>query len=362
MPSNEDPGAPPTVVDVAKAASVSVGTVSNALRRPELVRPETRQRVEAAIAKLDYRPNRVAQSLSHGRTRLIAALVPEVDNPFFAELVQGFERALGATQHTVIFATAHEDVKMQERYLEGFRERRVDGILMVAAADTNISDIASLSAAIPLVVVDRTIHGWEGDCVVGDSSGGMELAVKHLTQLGHRRIALINGEAKLSTARERESAFERSLAARGLKPFEMSQGSFTIESGVAQTGDLLSRERPPTAIVAGNDLLAMAAIAAATERGVRVPDTLSVVGYDDIPYARLVSPPLTTVRQPARTMGVEAARLLLGRLEGKKRPSRRLVLRSELVVRHSTTVAPHQHHLPGRRVTSRSATDGSARA
>lgn len=348
MRSDDDRRATPTIGDVAKMAGVSVGTVSNTLRQPEVVRPATRQRVDAAIAELGYRPNRVAQSLSNGRTRLIAALLPEVANPFFAELVQGFERALSPTQYAVVFATAHEDVDMQQRYLEGFRERRVDGILMVAAADTNVSDIVSLAEAVPLVVVDRTIPGWEGDCVVGDSDAGMEFAVEHLTQLGHRRIALINGEMKLSTARERERAFEHSLSVRGLAPVEMSQGSFTIESGVAQTDHLLSLGRPPTAIVAGNDLLAMAAVAAATEIGVRVPDALSVVGYDDIPYARLVTPPLTTVRQSTYAMGFEAARLLLGRLEGKQRTSRRLVLRSELVVRRSTTVAPHQHR-PRRR-------------
>jgi LacI family transcriptional regulator len=327
----------PTMADVAQLANVSVGTVSNVLTNARRVNPQTRRRVEGAIAQLGYRRDRVAESLSRRRTNLIGALVPEVTNPFFAELVQEIENVVfAAGEYAVVFATTHEGSDSQRRYLESFRDRRVDGVIIVVAADTNASDIEAVAAETPVVLVDRAVQGWNGDAVLSTNEAGVEFAVDHLSQLGHVRIALINGELKLPTARERLRGFEQAMQARGLSPVGISQGSFTLESGYAQMEVLLGIPEPPTAVVAANDLLAMAAISAATAHGLRVPRDVSVVGYDDITYARLVSPPLTTVRQPAREMAREASNLLLDRLSTGPRESRRLVFQPELVVRRST--------------------------
>jgi DNA-binding LacI/PurR family transcriptional regulator len=325
------------MADVAQLADVSVGTVSNVITNARRVNPQTRRRVEVAIAQLDYRRDRIAESLSRRRTNLIGALVPEVTNPFFAELVQEIENVVfAAGEYSVVFATSHEGSDSQRRYIESFRERRVDGVIIVVAADTDAADIDAVAAETPVVLVDRALKGWSGDAVLSANEVGVGLAVDHLGQLGHVRIALINGELKLPTARERRHGFEQAMRARGLSAVGISQGSFTLESGYAQMEALLALPEPPTAVVAANDLLAMAAITAATARGLRVPRDVSVVGYDDITYSRLVSPPLTTVRQPARDMAREAASLLLDRLSNAPRESRRVVFQPELIVRRST--------------------------
>ena len=329
-----------TIADVARRAGVSVGTVSNVLSNPRAVRAQTRRRVEVAIAELNYRPNRIAQSLSRRHTNIVGMVVPDISNPFFSELMLGVEHVLNAADYAVVFGNAHDDAAKQRRYFDGFRERRVDGMVIAITPGTEIEDVASVGADLPVVMVDRTLSGWHGDEVVGDNAAGMEMAVAHLYQLGHRRLALVNGETRLSTAAQRSEGFERALRARGLSPVLLSVGSFTLESGFAQAAQLFSMAQRPTGICAGNDLLAMAVIAAANEYGLRVPEDLSVVGYDDITYARLVSPSLTTVRQSAYSMGTEAARLLMERISGRRSSDRVTVLRPEFVVRRSAGPAP----------------------
>lgn len=323
------------MLDVAKRAGVSIGTVSNVLANPRVVRPITRRRVEAAIAELNYRPNRIARSLTGQPTQVIGMVIPDVANPFFSELMLGVENELESAGYAIIFGNSHNSSDRQLRYLNSFRDRRVDGLIVVMAPDTKPSALQDVASGTPLVLVDRGFDQWAGDQVLGDDGAGMKLAVDHLLQLGHRRVALINGERYVSTADRRRRGFELALHARGLHPHHVSDGSFTIESGHAQATRLLESPEPPTAICAGNDLLAMAAIAAARERSLRVPDDLSVVGYDDIAYARLVSPGLTTVRQPATSMGAEAAKLLLERFVQERTEDRTIIIRPELVVRES---------------------------
>src|SRR5439155_4352634 len=201
--------------------------------------------------------------------------------------------------------------------------------------------LAEPADSIPLVLVDRSLDRWQGDQVLADNEAGMQLAVQHLVGLGHRRIALINGD-DVWTGAHRRGGFEAALRAQGLRPESqlISHGSFTFESGLIQANHMLGIAQRPTAICAGNDLLAMATVVAAQERGLSLPRDLSVVGYDDIDYARLISPGLTTVRQSATTMGAEAARLLLDRFTNKRTQDRTIVFRPTLVVRGSTGAVP----------------------
>ena len=198
-----------TIADVARRAGVSVGTVSNVLSNPRAVRAQTRRRVEVAIAELNYRPNRIAQSLSRQHTNIVGMVVPDISNPFFSELMLGVEHVLNAADYAVVFGNAHDDAAKQRRYFDGFRERRVDGMVIAITPGTEIEDVASVGADLPVVMVDRTLSGWHGDEVVGDNAAGMEMAVAHLYQLGHRRLALVNGETRLSTAAQRSEGFER---------------------------------------------------------------------------------------------------------------------------------------------------------
>ena len=327
-------------MDVARLAGVSIGTVSNVLANRAAVRPATRRRVEAAIAELKYRPNRIARSLVGQRTHVVGMVVPDVANPFFAELMQGAEEELESAGYAVVFGNSHGSEARQLRYLESFRDRQVDGLILVLAPSTEAAVLSEMGAHMALVLVDRSLPDWRGDQVVGDDEAGMQLAVGLLAQMGHRRLGLINGEPGISTARRRRLGFEASLRKWGLDPRCVTDGSFTMGSGFAQAARLLDVPEPPTAICAGNDLLAMAALAAATGRGLRVPQDVSIVGYDDIAYARLLSPGLTTVRQPAASMGAEAARLLLERIDRGRTEPRTIVIRPELVVRGSTGPAP----------------------
>jgi LacI family transcriptional regulator len=346
-----------TVRDVAARAGVSVGTVSHVITGSRRVAPETRRRVQESMAALGYRPNRVARSLILQRTRTLAMVIPDVANPFFGDLVRGVEEVARQRGYSVLFGNSDNDPEQEARYLEEFLERRVDGLLLVVAAGRGVRSpepsgdrpdgeaeegatrgrLAELAAELPVVALDRLPATWDQDAVLVDNEGGMELVVRHLVDLGHRRLAFVGGDPTLTTGRDRRRGFLRALERRGLAPAWVSDGAFSLESGRAQMDALLaSSAPPPTAVVAGNDLLALGALLAARERGLRVPHDLSVAGFDDIVYARLADPPLTTVRQPAREMGATAAHLVFRRIDGDESPGQRIVLRPELVVRAST--------------------------
>jgi LacI family transcriptional regulator, galactose operon repressor len=324
-----------TIADVARAAKVSTGTVSHVLSGARNVRPETRERVERAIAELDYRPNTIARALTSRRTRTVGMVVPDVTNPFFADLIWQVERALTDADYALIFGNSANDPERERSYLEGLLERRVDAAVLVVTADADESLLCRIADEIPTVHVDRP--AGVADAVIGDNAAGTAVAIDHLVALGHRRIALINGDERLPTALERRAGFDAALARHGLEASAHVSGQFTLESGYRLALGLL--ESGPTGVLAGNDLIAMGVLNAAADCGVRVPAALSVVGYDDIAYAAFTSPPLTTVRQPGGEMGTETARLLLSRLDGYEGAARRVVVHPELVVRGSTEPA-----------------------
>jgi LacI family transcriptional regulator, galactose operon repressor len=332
------------VVDVARAANVSVGTVSNVVSGARNVRPETRARVERAIAELGFRPNTIARALIRRRTQTVGMVIPDVTNPFFSDLIWEVERALAEAGYAVVFGNSANDPARERRYLEAFLSRRVDALVVVVTAGGDLDLVRSLAAEVPTVFVDRLVPP-EVESVVGDNGAGMALVVDHLVGLGHTRIALVNGDEGLETTHAREAGVEAALARHGLELTARSCGAFTLESGEEQARRLLAGG-DATAVVAANDLLAMGVLAAAARAGLDVPGDVSVSGYDDIAYAAFTSPPLTTVRQPARAMGEETVRLLLARLEGDEAAPRRVVVEPELRVRGST--GPASPSLPPR--------------
>jgi LacI family transcriptional regulator len=356
---------------VAARAGVSIGTVSHVTSGRQHVAPETRQRVEDAMAALGYRPNRIARSLILQHTRTLGMVIPDVANPFFGDLMRGVEEVARERGHSVLFGNSDNDGDQEDRYVEEFIERRVDGLLIVVAAhrparpparaavtaeapldprpstdagsegDADLralGRLADLPAALPVVALDRLPDRWSHDAVVGDSRAGVALGVKHLVDLGHRRLGFIGGDPALATGRERRAGFEAALGDLGIRPVWVSDGAFSLDSGRAQAASLFASPPTtwPTAIVAANDLLALGVLLAVRERGLRVPDDVSLIGFDDIAYARLSDPPLTTVRQPAREMGSMGARLVFRRLDGEVGPPEVAVVRPELVVRSST--------------------------
>jgi len=262
-----------------------------------------------------------------------------VTNPFFSDLIWQVENAMTDADYALIFGNSANDAERERRYLEGFLSRRVDAAILTVTAGVQPALVQRVAAAIPTVFVDRPVDSI-ADCVVGDNTAGTAAAVEHLVSLGHRRVAFVNGEETLATGRERRIGIETALGRHGLELIAASAGSFTIESGRAQMEALLRGGSLPTAVCAGNDLLAMGVLSAAAEHALEVPGDLSVVGYDGIPYTAFTTPPLTTVRQHGRAMGEETARLLLSRLAGYEGRPRRVVVHPELVRRGSTAPPP----------------------
>jgi LacI family transcriptional regulator len=327
----------PTIQDVARLAGVSVGTVSHVLNGRGSVTPERRLHVERAMAELGYQPNKVARSLILQRTKTLAMLIPDVANPFFGELMSGVEEIAWAAGYCVIFGNTRNDPEEELRYLAEFVERRVDGLFIVGAKDSR-QIIKALPPRLPVIALDRLPADWPYDAVVVDNRHGIELAVSHVVELGHRRIGFIGGDAEQPTGRERRLGFDEAMARYGLEPTFVSEGAFSLESGRQQAETLfrLPRTRWPSALIAANDLIALGVLAAARAAGIAVPADLSVCGFDDIVYAGLAVPALTSVRQPVREMGAQAVRLLLDRIEGHADTAQTRVLRTTLIVRAST--------------------------
>jgi LacI family transcriptional regulator len=270
----------------------------------------------------------------------VGMIVPDLVNPIFTQLLGGAEDILSEAGYAVLFGSSENRSEKERRYLETFRERQVDGVIVNVATGTDGEELLVMRASVPTVLVDRLTTAWPGDSVRSDDEHGMGLAVDHLVALGHRRIALVNGEMGVSGAARRKSGFEHRLGHHGLEPVWESSGTFTIKSGREQATALLASEANATAICAGNDVLAMGVMAALHEEGLAVPSSVSVTGYDDIEFATIVSPALTTVTQPMRAMGAAAARLVRQRMEGPDEPPHAVMLSGKLVVRGSTGPAP----------------------
>ncbi|HEU5372735.1 MAG TPA: LacI family DNA-binding transcriptional regulator [Gaiellaceae bacterium] len=324
----------PTIVDVARRAGVSTGTVSNVLSGTRYVRPETKTRVEIALAELGFRPNKIARALSQRRTLTVAMVIPDVANPFFAELVRTVEQALAASGYAVLFGNAGNDPDAERRYLDEFADRRVDAII-AATAGVDPVYLRELARRLPTILVDRIVPGWDGDSVTGDSHAGMTAVIDHLVGLGHRVIAFIDGDTSLSSGRERRAAVVEALARHELSLAAEADGSFTLDAGHTLALELLRGHPKVTAICAANDLQALGVLRAAGELGLGVPDRLGLTGYDDIPYAAFADPPLTTIRQPTKQLAGEIVQLLHRRLDQPKATSIQVVVPPRLVVRSS---------------------------
>jgi LacI family transcriptional regulator len=307
------------------------------------VQAETRRSVEKAALELGYVPNEAARSLKLARSNLLACVIPAVTNPFFPELVRGIEDIASAQGYGTLLCNTDNDSDKEADYLNLLARRRVDGVLLIPARDeqpppglTRLLDQGS-----PVVVIDRFLDGFDGDSIAVDNHRGGVLAAEHLVELGHHKIAIINRLPDTSTSRLRQEAYEQTLAAAGrLDESLVKLGSYTFDYGRDMARQLLSAEGElPTAILAGSDVLAIAALQVAHELGFRVPQDVSIIGFDRIAMSQLMSPPLTTVEQPLYEMARLAADLLLERARGERTgPGERRILQPTLHVGASTGV------------------------
>jgi LacI family transcriptional regulator len=332
--------APVTLRDVAARAQVHPSTASRALNR------ETRASVSAATASrvldaaraLDYRPNSLARGLRTNRTFTIGMVVPDLTNPLFPPIARGLEDRLNEQGYQLILANTDDDDAKEQAVLEMMSTRRVDGLVLATARASHPVLGALAASQAPIVLVNR---GSDEDVssVTGDDHAGIGLAVKHLVELGHRRIAFVGGSRATPTGLARYQSFTAWIESEGVgfdPTLVAFAGTFTEDEGAEAVAQLLDGGAEFTAVVTGNDLIALGVYDVARARGLRVPEDISVVGYNDIPFCENFHPPLTTIRVPLRQIGEQAAELILAAVEDPGATMVSVRLQPTLVVREST--------------------------
>jgi len=332
-----------TIKDVARLSGVSAMTVSRVINESQRVRPETRRRVEQAIAELGYVPSRLARGLSRRRTGTLAVIVPDVANPFFTMVVRAAEEVARRGGYRVILCDTRADLGVERDVVEELIAHRVEGIVIAPVSNRSATHLRRMdSFGVPCVLVDRTLPDVDTDAVVGDSVGGARRLVEHLISLGHRRVGLIVESDEVSTARDRRRGYEEALAAAGIPPDPalIVETAVDPDGGAEGMGRLLERDPRPTAVFTVNNLVALGAIEAVRESGLEVPDDVALVCFDDIDYATRLYPFLTVMMQPAETFGTLGTQLLIERMDGRAAlRSRVVVLPAEFIVRRSSGAA-----------------------
>jgi LacI family transcriptional regulator/LacI family repressor for deo operon, udp, cdd, tsx, nupC, and nupG len=313
--------------------------VSRVVNRPAVVNAKTRARVQEAIDRLGYRPSRVARRLrtESGRSGLVALLIPDIQNPFFADLARGVEDAARGEGYTVLLGNVDEDVEKERRYLEVMTSESVDGIILPPTSGSDPVALELVRAGLPLVCVDRRLSRVKVDTVLVDNVRGAQDAVEHLLSLGHRRIGFIEGRPEISSSQERLRGYALALQEQGIEvdPALVRTGDSRQASGARLAEELLDQPQRPGALLVGNNLMTLGALETIHRLGLRIPEDIAIVGYDDMPWALALDPPLTAVRQPGYELGGRAMELLLQRIRDPKRSASLVTLDAELIVRRS---------------------------
>jgi LacI family transcriptional regulator len=316
---------------------VSQSTVSRALRGDPRVRPETRRRIEAAAQRLGYRP---ATGALPERTRTIGVVVADLTNPFFPSLLTPIHDELRLMGYSVVLFAERTDIPTGQEALTRLLDRTIDGVLVTTATLGSRLNEAMGVHELPVVLLNRYVDGMDVDRVMADNHEGGRLAGRHLLELGHRRVGIINGPSNTSTCRDRFAGFTEALAEEGIEvdPALVRSGPYSHQSGYQHARSLLRQDDPPTALFCGNDIIGFGALDAAHSLGVRVPEDVSVLGFDDVSMAAWEVFQLTTVHQPLADMARSAARLLVERIESQAPvgDAREQVFATSLVKRATT--------------------------
>lgn len=331
---------PISINDIAKYAGVSKSTVSRILNDKGKFSKDTRDKVLQIVKKLNYSPSMVARSLRNRTTKAVGLLLPDIVNPFFPEIMKGVEHVASENGYVVILCSSNEDSEKEFMYFHMFENRWIDGIIYSGVTGTeeetrNIRLI--LEQEIPVVLMDREIEDYFASVVMIDNERAAYDATTYCLELGHKRIGFIAAPLKVKIFAKRLEGYRRALQKYGIEfdPSLVVEEDLTIKSGSKAAKQLVARRDPPTAIFASNDLMAIGAMKEIQGEGLRVPESISIVGFDDIPTASLVTPALTTIAQPKYEMGVEAMNLLIRMIEKKGASKSKIVLDTRLVVRKS---------------------------
>ena len=310
----------PTMKDVAQHAGVSVSTVSYVLNNSGPVASSRRARVLDAVRVLNYTPNDAARSLKRRSASTIGLVVPDLTNQFFALVTEGVERAAAERDVLVVLCAPEATGRSDSHHAQLLQSQRLDGVVYLAGAGTSPSLVLELAKSGPVVLVDEQIPGFELPAVVANSLRGAREVAAYALEHGHQRLAVIGGPTVLWTAEQRLAGYREAVAAGGIDPDSVPvfPGDYRLESGVELARQALDvpAKQQPTALLCANDLMAIGALQYCRSAGIRVPEDLSITGFDDIPISGLITPALTTVSQPARDMGYAAATVLFDRLSG----------------------------------------------
>jgi len=327
-----------TIVDVAAEAGVSFGTVSRVINNDVHVKPQTRERVLETMRRLNFVANRQARSLAGGRTNTIGLLVPDLGTGYIGEIIRGIDTELGEAGYDLMLYTTHRAATKEAGYVSNLVQGMVDGLILVLPR--NPSDYIGIMTQrkFPFVLVDHQGTGEDCPAIGSTNWQGAFNATNYLVKLGHKRIGFITGWLDLGAAVDRLEGFKAALRTNKipLLPDLIYEGTFAQLDGYTGALRFLDMKKPPTAIFASNDVMAMAAMDAVREKGLRIPEDISIMGFDDIPQASLVRPSLTTIRQPLEQMGRIAAQVLFDILKNPDHKHNRIELPTEIIIREST--------------------------
>lgn len=323
-----------TIQDIADTAKVSKSTVSRVLNNTTPVDDQKRKAVLKAMKKLKFKPNIFARTLAGGNSMTVGVVTQNIGSPFYDSITQGIIQRLASTDYSPIFVDGRWQPELERSAINTLIDRRVDGVIMVGG-NLLIDDMEDFDQRVPMILIARQLEGWEDRSISIDNEAAAYIATKFLIESGHQRIAHVQGIRDHQDAIDRLQGYQRALTEAGLEldPQLLVEGDFSSRSGLMAVETLLLRGVPFSAIFCGNDEMAMGVRLALYRRGIRVPEDVSIVGFDDQPNSAYMTPPLTTVAQPAINMGVTAAEMLLNRLH--QRPNAPQKLPVNLVVRES---------------------------
>lgn len=326
------------MLEIAARARVSLGTVSHVINGKAAVRDPLRTRVLDAIRELGYQPSPLARGLRTNSTNIIGMIVPDISNPFFPAIVRGAEDVAYRNQYHLVLCNTDNDTAKEKSYFNDLNTFLPAGLIVIPSENADLKELSTK----PIVCVDRKLPGWKGDTVTVANEHGALLATRHLLEMNHREIAMITGPLMFTNAQERLLGYKRAMRESGVavRSDFVQETAFTREGGRSAALRLLGLLPRPTAIFAGNDLIAIGVLSAMRELNMRCPQDLSLVGFDGMELTEFIEPALSTIYQPGYQLGATAGRVLLERIRNPARKPQALVLDVELRVRSSVLALP----------------------
>jgi LacI family transcriptional regulator len=327
-----------TIKEVAKLAGVSIATVSNVINDTKYVSNEVKKQVYDAMSVLNYVPNTLAKSLRVSESRLIGLMISDISNQFFSLVVRGIEDGLAQEGYNVLLCNTDSNIEKEREYLKVLLGKRIDGIIVSSSGDSEEYFKEMWRLDVPLVFLNRCPNPLVSDSVTTNNREGALLATEHLIQHGYRKIGMITGPQNISTGRDRFVGFKQAIHHHGLTLHDhlIKNGQFTVQSGYELMKELMNESEKPEAVFVSNNFMTLGAYNYLQENGIRIPDDLAIIGFDDPEWAAIVNAPLTAIRQPTYEQGALAAQLIIQRIKNEEqREPQEIYLKPELIVRKS---------------------------